>query len=141
MMSYIIGFQEGALPYAKSLGEAFQLTNFLRDIKEDFERGRIYLPQDDWNIFSVTENDFTQKAMTENMKNLIIFEINRNEELYANALKDIPMINKSGQRADRIAFYLYKEILEKIKKDPERIWHERVRVSKLRKLYLIIKHF
>lgn len=141
MMSYIIGFQGGALPYAKSLGEAFQLTNFLRDIKEDFERGRIYLPQDDWNLFSVTENDFTQKAMTENMKNLIIFEINRNEELYANALKGIPMLNKSGQRAVRIAFYLYKEILEKIKKDPERIWHERVRVSKLRKLYLIIKHF
>ncbi len=141
MMSHIIGFKDGALPYSRALGEAFQLTNFLRDIKEDLARGRIYIPQEDINTYAVTEKDFSNEKMSNSMKELIYFEIKRNEDLYATAKKGIPMLNKSGQRAVRIAFYLYKEILEEIKKDPERIWRERVRISKLRKLYLIIKHF
>ena len=141
MMSYIIGFKDGALPYAKALGEAFQLTNFLRDIKEDLTRGRIYIPQEDMVNHAVIEKDFSNEKMSDDMMDLIYFEIKRNQDLYDIAKKGIPMLNKSGQRAIRIAFYLYKEILEKIKKDPERIWRERVRVSKFKKLYLIIKHF
>lgn len=141
MMSYIIGFKDGALPYARALGEAFQLTNFLRDIKEDMERNRIYIPLDEMLKYNVIEADFKKSQMSKQMKNLVMYQIQRNEDLYSEALKGIPMLNKSGRRAVRIALYLYKEILEKIKKDPERIWRERVRVSKLRKLYLIIKHF
>jgi len=141
MMSYIIGFKDGALPYAKALGEAFQLTNFLRDIKEDLTRGRIYIPTDEMLKYNVTEFDFHSEKMSAQMKDLIMYQIKRNEDLYSQALKGIPMLHKSGRRAVRIALYLYKEILEQIKKDPERIWQERVRVSKLRKLYLIIKHF
>ncbi len=141
MMSYIIGFKDGALPYARALGEAFQLTNFLRDIKEDLARGRIYIPQDEMAKHGVTEADFESQLMSKPMKNLLMYQIKRNEDLYSEALKGIPMLNKSGRRAVRIALYLYKEILEEIKKDPERIWHERVRISKLRKLYIIIKHF
>lgn len=141
MMSYIIGFKDGALPYARALGEAFQLTNFLRDIKEDLARGRIYIPQDEMAKHGVTEADFESNLMSEPMKNLLLYQIKRNEDLYSEALKGIPMLNKSGRRAVRIALYLYKEILEEIKKDPERIWHERVRISKLQKLYIIIKHF
>lgn len=141
MMSYIIGFKDGALPYAKALGEAFQLTNFLRDIKEDLTRGRIYIPTDEMLKYNVTEFDFHSEIMSVQMKDLIMYQIKRNEDLYSQALKGIPMLNKSGRRAVRIALYLYKEILEQIKKNPERIWNERVRISKLRKLYLIIKHF
>jgi len=141
MMSYIIGFTDGALPYAKALGEAFQLTNFLRDIKEDVARGRIYIPQEDMSTYAVTEKEFSDEKMSDSMRELLYFEIKRNQDLYDTAKKGIPLLHTSGQRAIRIAFYLYKEILENIKKDPGRIWHERVRVSKLRKLYLIIKHF
>ena len=141
MMSYIIGFTEGALPYARALGEAFQLTNFLRDIKEDLDRNRIYIPKEDMNTFHVTESDFESPVMSSHMKELVLYEIKRNEDLYTEALKGIPLLNHSGRRAVHIALYLYKEIMEEIKKDPERIWKERVRIPLYRKLYLISKHF
>lgn len=141
MMSHIIGFTEGALPYARALGEAFQLTNFLRDVREDFDRGRIYLPQEDMAIYRVNESDFKNTAMSPQMKELIQHEIQRNELLYAKALEGISLLDKPGRRAVRIALYLYKEILNQIKKEPEKIWRERVRVSFCTKVYLIIKHF
>lgn len=141
MMSHIIGFADGALPYAKALGEAFQITNFLRDIKEDLGRGRIYLPKEDMDKYNVEESDFESHTMSKEMKELVLYEIKRNEKLYQEALKGIPLLNKSGRRAVRIALYIYKEIMEQIKKNPERIWKERVRVPFYRKLYLIIKHF
>lgn len=141
MMSYIIGFKDGALPYAKYLSEAFQMTNFLRDIKEDLERGRIYIPQEDMAKFNVTEKDFENEKMSKAMKELVLFQIQRNEYLYDQALKGIPILNKSGRRAVRIALYLYKEIMVQIKKNPERIYKERVRIPLYLKLYIIIKHF
>ena len=141
MMSYIIGFTDNALVYAKALGEAFQLTNFLRDIKEDLARGRIYIPQEDWAKFNVTEADFQSDEMHGSMKELILNEIKVNEHLYSEALKGIPLLNKRGRRAVRIAHYLYKEIMEQIKKNPERVWKERVRVPLYQKIFLIIKHF
>ena len=141
MMSYIIGFTDNALIYAKALGEAFQLTNFLRDIKEDLDRGRVYIPQQDWATYNVTETDFQNTSMTSNMKELILHEIEINEHLYSEALKGISLLDKGGRRAVRIALYLYKEIMEQIKQDPTRVWKERVRVSFCKKIYLIIKHF
>lgn len=141
MMSYIMGFRDGALPYAKALGEAFQLTNFLRDIKEDFDRGRIYIPTEDMDAYRVSEKDFSDIHMSENMKKLILFEINRNEELYQKALIGIPYLDKKCQRAVRIALYLYKEIADQIKENPEHIFRERVRVSDFRKIIIILKNF
>lgn len=140
MMSYIIGFKDGALPYARALGEAFQLTNFLRDIKEDLSRGRIYISKEDMDAYKVTEKDFSDEEMSPRMKELINFEIKRNRALYDTAKKGIGLLDKKGQRAVRIALYLYKEILNKINKNPEIIFKKRVRVSKLRKLIIIIKN-
>lgn len=141
MMSYIIGFEQGALPYAKSLGEAFQLTNFIRDIQEDLNRGRIYIPQEDMDKYNVKEEDFKNKNMSKEMKDLILYEIKRNEDLYNTAIKGVNLLNKPGRRAVYMALYLYKEIIEQIKKNPERIWKERVRVPLIRKMYIIIKNF
>ena len=141
MMSYIIGFTSDALVYAKALGEAFQLTNFLRDIQEDLGRGRIYIPKEDWAKHNVTEADFKSNPMSINMKKLILHEVEINEQLYQEALKGIPLLHKGGRRAVRIALYLYKEIMNQIKKNPERVWKERVRAPLYRKIYLIIKHF
>lgn len=141
MMSRIIGFTGDALPYARALGEAFQLTNFLRDVREDFDRGRIYIPQEDMATYQVNENDFKSRTMSPKMKELIQYEIQRNELLYAKALQGIPLLEEQGQRAVRIALYLYKEIMNQIKKEPEKILRERVRVSFCTKIYLIIKHF
>lgn len=141
MMSYIIGFTDGALTYARALGEAFQLTNFLRDIQEDLGRGRIYLPKEDMDVYGVQESDLQSPIMNEKVKRLVVFETERNEHLYREAHKGIDLLHPSGRRAVRIALYLYKEIMEEIKKDPERIWKERVRIPLHRKIYLIIKYF
>lgn len=140
MMCHIIGFKDGALPYAKALGEAFQLTNFLRDIKEDLERDRIYIPVVDMENYQVSETDLQSSIMNSHVRELIDFEIQRTETLYQEAKKGIELLDRDGRRAVRIALYLYKRILDKIKKNPHSIFKKRVRVSWYEKIYIIIKH-
>lgn len=140
MMCHIIGFESGALPYAKALGEAFQMTNFLRDIKEDLGRDRIYIPIVDMESYQVSETDLKSATMNNHVRELIKFEIERTETLYQDAKKGIALLDPTGRRAVRIALYLYKRILDKIKKNPHSIFKKRVRVSWYEKLYIIIKH-
>ena len=141
MMCYLIGFQDGALPYARKLAEAFQMTNFIRDIKEDLERGRIYIPKEDIEKYGLTQESFSKLERDEKIKDLIEFEIQRTEDLYRQAEKGITLLDKGGRRAVRMSLVLYREILLIIKNDPYVVLRGRVRVSKYRKIILIIKNF
>lgn len=141
MMCYLIGFRDGALPYARKLAEAFQMTNFIRDIKEDLERGRIYIPKEDIEKYGLTQESFSQLEKGEKIKALIEFEIRRTEDLYRQAEKGIELLDRGGRRAVRMSLVLYREILLIIKKDPYVVLRGRVRVPKYRKFILIIKNF
>jgi 15-cis-phytoene synthase len=141
MMCYLIGFQAGALPYARALAEAFQMTNFLRDIKEDLERGRIYVPKEDIEKYGLNQETFSQLKSSEKMIDLINFEIQRTEYLYREAEKGIELLDKGGRRAVRMSLVLYREILLIIKKDPSVVLRGGVRVPMYRKIILIIKNF
>ncbi|MEY2671929.1 MAG: hypothetical protein RL687_346 [Candidatus Parcubacteria bacterium] len=141
MMCYLIGFQNGALSYARKLAEAFQMTNFIRDIKEDLERGRIYMPLEDIEKYGLNKESFSRLESTTEMQNLISFEIKRTEDLYLEAQKGISMLDEGGRRAVRMSLVLYREILLIIKKDPYVVLRGRVRVPKYRKIILIIKNF
>ncbi len=139
-MSHIIGFKEGALPYARSLAEAFQMTNFLRDIKEDFdERGRIYIPLEDMNRFGVTESHIEKGIVDEKWRSLMRFEIERTRVLYTIGVFGISYLNKSGRRAVYAAALIYKEILDKIEKNNYDIFSRRAVVSPFRKTVLLLK--
>jgi phytoene synthase len=74
---HIIGHREGATPYAIKLGVALQLTNILRDVGEDAQRGRVYLPQEDLEQFGVSTDDILAGRCDEAFRALMRFEIDR----------------------------------------------------------------
>ncbi len=139
MMAKLIGSAGDALPYAEALGEAMQLTNFLRDVGEDFQaRGRIYLPQEDLRRFGLTDADVEKKIVTDAWRAFMKFEIERARALYVKADVGIPMLAKRGQRAVRIARVFYAAILEEIEKNDFEVFTKRARVSSFKKLRLLV---
>jgi phytoene synthase len=136
MMCAILGADRdpAILDAAMKLGEAMQLTNFLRDVGEDLVRGRIYLPQEDMQRFGVTEDDLKVGRVTEDFRKLMKFEIARARELYAEADLGIPRLPKESRRAVQLARILYARILDRIEERDYDVFTGRARTSRLEKL-------
>ena len=115
---------------ARSLGLAFQLTNFLRDVGEDLERGRVYLAQEDLRHFGA---DPEQRRVTPEWRELMRFEIERNEQLYAEADRGIAMLGGSAARCVATARVLYSRILRRIEDNDYDVFTTRARVPTWRK--------
>jgi phytoene synthase len=111
---------------ARALGFAFQLTNFLRDIGEDLDRGRVYVPQEDLRRFGA--NPWARKV-TPAWRELMRFEIARNRELYAQADAGIPMLPPSSARCVATARQLYARILELVERRDYDVFSDRARVA------------
>jgi 15-cis-phytoene synthase len=125
-----------AKPHARDLGDAFQLTNFLRDVAEDLDRGRVYIPQEDLRRFSA---DPLRRVADEQWRDVMKFEIARCRELYVSADFGVDMLPASSQRCIRAARDLYSGILEKIEAANYDVFTERVRVTTARKLAMGFK--
>lgn len=138
MMSYVIGYRdEQTLEKAKALGEAMQLTNFLRDIREDYDgRGRIYLPQEDLERFGVTETDIRRHRCSPEFIALMRFEILRARNLYAAAESGIDELAVEGRFPVRLASRLYAAILGKIEVAGYDVFRGRVRTSRWEKILI-----
>jgi phytoene synthase len=136
----ILGFEGGneTLKYASKLGEAMQITNILRDIKEDFERGRIYLPKSDLQNFGVLENDFNRPEPTQELKNLIQEYTSRAKLLYFEAQKGISSLSKDSRFVVKTASKLYSSILDKIEAKEYDVFAGRVHLSSLEKIWKLI---
>jgi len=126
---------------AKALGEAMQLTNFLRDVGEDSRRGRIYLPAEDLASFGVLESDLLKGRVTPEFENLMRFEIARNRALYEEADAGIPLLPSEAQRAIRLARILYSKILDKIEERDFDVFTGRAHTTKLEKLSAAVRVF
>jgi 15-cis-phytoene synthase len=125
-----------AFGHARDLGNAFQLTNFFRDVNEDLDRGRVYIPQEDLVRFGA---DPWLRRVTPEWKDLMRFQIDRCNELYASADKGVSMLPPSSQRCIAAARELYSGILGKIEAADYDVFTERVRVSGARKLAMAFK--
>ena len=125
-----------ALPHARDLGNAFQLTNFLRDIDEDLDRGRQYVPQEDLRRFGV---DLTQRVVTPEFIELMRFEIARCRELYASAEQGRSMLPPASARCIGAAHDLYSRILVRIEEQGYDVFHGRARVSTAEKAALVAR--
>lgn len=143
MLTYIMGYKDPrAFEYAEKLGEAMQLTNFLRDIQEDYvSRGRIYLPQEDMRSYGVTEEMIYEKHVTPEFIHLMKSEISRARRLFREADLGICMLSSRTQFPVRLASRLYEKILDKIEEEKYNIFTKRVRSSTLEKIILILKTY
>jgi phytoene synthase len=116
MMLPILGSRDPAAARepARQLGLAFQLTNFIRDVAEDLDRGRTYLPDEDLARFGVTRSDLGKQRSTPQIKALIRYEVSRAREHYRAAAPGIPLLNSGSQACMRTAFRLYGGILDEV---------------------------
>ncbi|MGH9024661.1 MAG: phytoene/squalene synthase family protein, partial [Acidimicrobiia bacterium] len=123
-----------AIPHARDLGIAFQLTNFLRDVPEDLDRGRVYLPQEDLTAFGA---DPGRRRVTPEWRALMSFEIARTRRYYASGDLGMPELPPSSARCIRAARVLYSGILDAIEAAGTDVFSERARVPKWRKALVV----
>lgn len=115
MMTHILGYKDkAAFQHAEELGIAMQLTNILRDVKEDKDMGRIYVPQEDLLRYGVSEQDIYEESMTPKMLRLMKFQVERAHDYYERANVGIPMLERKSQFAIFSASKIYRSILTKL---------------------------
>ncbi|HEX8464895.1 MAG TPA: phytoene/squalene synthase family protein [Abditibacterium sp.] len=116
MMSHLVGFERPeTLEHAKKLGYAMQLTNFLRDIDEDFQlRGRVYMPADELARFGLSRDDIAARQFSPDFRAFVEFQAARCHRLYEEANQGIPFLKPEGRFAVATASTLYRAILGKL---------------------------
>jgi len=133
----IIGYREGAVNYAIKLGVALQLTNILRDVGEDAQRGRVYLPHEDLERFGLCADDILNGRRDQAFRALMRFEIERAHSLYEAAWPGIALLNSDGQLAIAAAAEIYRGILGKIHQSDYNVYQRRACVPLAHKLLLL----
>jgi len=122
--------------YAHDLGMAFQLTNIIRDVGEDARRGRVYLPLDELKRFDVPVSDILNSRYSDNFKKLMEFQIERAEHYYAQAMSQLPDIDRKTQRPGLVMAAIYRTVLDEIKHDGCQVLSQRTSLTPLRKLWI-----
>jgi phytoene synthase len=138
VLGTVRGAKADAEPYARTLGLAFQLTNFIRDVGEDLTRGRVYLPKEDLAAFGVTTDDLATRKIDANIKALLAFEISRAHELYRSAEPGIELLRPASRDCVRTAFRLYRGILDAIERSGYRVLDRRASVNTPRRLSVAV---
>jgi phytoene synthase len=140
MMTHVIGFSgPEALSRAEALGYAMQLTNFLRDIREDDEeRGRIYLPQDELATFGLGDDDIHGRCIDARFQAFMQFQVARADRLYEEANHGIPFLARRGRLGVRAGSDLYRMILRKIEQQHYDIYSQRARTSLFEKIGCVL---
>jgi phytoene synthase len=113
----VFGFQDSRVPeLAAKLGLAFQLTNILRDVKTDFQMGRVYLPQADLAQFACRKEELGETKMTPALRQLMQFEAERSWEAYAAGKELLPLIEADSRPALWALIRIYSELLGEIER-------------------------
>lgn len=125
---------------AVNLGKALQFTNILRDIKEDFARNRVYLPQELLQKYNLSEDDFTNWQAAKSKWLLCLNDFIRlNKNFYQAAFEAIKENESKKWLPALLMAKTYQAILDKIAPNPLIVFEKRVRVSKLQKLFIVSK--
>lgn len=131
---HIFGFEgPRALELAEKCGIAFQLTNILRDVREDAERGRVYLPQEDLQRFGVTRLSPDDPGFVRLME----FEAERARKYYAESLPLVGMVQRSSRSSLWALIEIYRRLLERIVASNFAVWERRIRLSTAEKLAIL----
>jgi phytoene synthase len=141
-MTHILGVKtrhiSDAYPAADALSVAMQLSNFWRDIGEDWERGRIYIPQEDMERFHYSEDDLAAHRINRNLINLLEFEFQRTETYYEQARAGVGLL-ASGQLGVMSSLEFYHAILPGIRHNGYNIFTRRAETTRQQKIGLIVQ--
>ena len=137
---HIFGFDtRSALPLAEKCGIAFQLTNILRDIREDAELGRIYLPAEDLRRFGVTPEDLRSGKRTPQFLALMRFEADRARDYYNQSLPLLELIHPRSKSSLWALISIYSTLLERIVSTNYDVFTRRVRLSLFEKSWIVVR--
>jgi len=137
---HIWGFRAGnAEECAEKAGIAFQLTNILRDLPEDAERGRIYLPQEDFLRFGYRPEDLVRQANDEPFRNLMRFQVERARGYYDASQPLARLLDPAGRAVFQVMGETYRSLLDEIERREYDVFTSRVRLSRWRKVSLIMR--
>lgn len=138
MTSQVFGYKsKEALGYAVDLGIAMQLTNILRDVGEDLEKNRIYIPQEDLQRFGVREQDLFNHSQKDEVKALLSFQIERARRYYTRSDYGITLLSKDSRLPVYLARHNYSRILAKIEQNKYNVFDRRAYLTATEKLSIL----
>ena len=138
----IFGYRgEAAVERGRDLATAFQLTNILRDVGEDLEKDRIYLPQDELSRFGVAEADLKARRVTPEFRELMRFQVQRVRDRYHRAEPLLAMIAPDARRCTCLMGSVYYRVLERIEESGYRVFGRRLGLSFGEKLGLVARTY
>jgi phytoene synthase len=137
---HIFGFSSAeALPLAEKCGVAFQLTNILRDIREDAEQGRIYLPAEDLVRFGVAPDALRAGARTGAFRELMRFESARARSYYDQAMPLLDLVDRRSRSSLWALITIYSRLLERIEAYDYDVFSRRVSLPALEKCWIVLR--
>ncbi|HEV1995395.1 MAG TPA: squalene synthase HpnC [Candidatus Acidoferrum sp.] len=138
--SHVFGFSDArALDLAEKLGLAFQLTNIIRDVHEDYRLGRVYLPEVDLQRYGISPGDFGRNEATLGVRELLRFESERAWQLYEEGSALLGLIDADSRGALWLLVHTYSALLSRIESVDFAVFGERVRLPKAEKMMFIAK--
>jgi phytoene synthase len=137
MMQITGGIKDEGIKYAEALGEAMQLTNFLRDIKDDFvKRDRIYMPKEELMKFGLSFENIKNQNLS---KEFVKFKIFQAKELYRKAMLGLRFVPKKSKFPIKLSLIIYSKILDKIEQNDYNVFEKRAKVSRFGKIFTLFK--
>ena len=136
---HIFGFENPeALKLAEKCGVAFQLTNILRDVREDAEKDRIYLPEEDLARFQVDPRDLRGPLCSARLRDLLAFEAERARAYYREASPLTGMIHRGSRPSLRALIGIYSRLLDRIAASGYEVLSRRIRVPAWQKVWILV---
>lgn len=138
----VFGYRDPAAePLAERCGLAFQLTNIIRDVKEDASQGRVYLPEADLQKFGLAANELRGSPNAARFRSVLAMEADRAREFYRAADGLLPLIEEDSQPALWVLVNIYRSLLEKIARRQYDVFSGKISLSTLEKLSILGKGF
>ena len=134
----VFGYEdERAVEYAIDLGIALQLTNILRDITEDLEIGRVYLPADELAEYQISVDDLRNRRVTPEFRRFMKFQVDRARKYLASGVRLFPLLDRQSRSCPETMVKVYRTLLDQIEKKNYDVLNNRVGLSKFQKFRLM----
>lgn len=137
----IFGYEEAprVRDYAVDLGIAMQLTNILRDVKEDAARGRIYIPQDEMRRAAYSEDELTRGVVNENFRELMALQVRRGRERFESGRNLVPFLSRDSRACAAVLIGVYGSILDRIESANYDVFSQDIKLSAGQKLGMMAR--